>query len=421
MASLAQFDAFLKEYYTKDKIEALTYTDRPLYGNIKKEPDQSGDLYVHPVIVGNPQGHASTRAKAQAGASQAGTGANVVGKKWTVLYGDYADSVEINEKTIAASRNDVGSFLRHEKLEIDRLHEGFADIFGFYVYAHAGMALGSGTISTGVITLVNADDIVNYEVGQILVASANDGSDSSHTLLGTGSEGFVIAINKGAGTLTVSATSGGAAGTPTGWTGTMFFFRSGDFGGAGATRIMLGLQAWIPSSDPSATTFEGVNRTSHITALSGVRLPAADYANMGIEQRCKLLVTRMAGRAGSRTPKAIYMHPEKWQVLADSLESRGQREVGVKEGKFGYTKLVMATGGGFIDVFSDRFCPSSVIWALNTDYIKLGSYESIPKVVNGDGLMMLRKSTTDDYEYRLRSFPAFAVPCPGYQGRIPAP
>lgn len=422
-STLTTFDAFLKENYTKDEIEALTYKERPLFGMIEKEDDHSGDLYVHPVIYANPQGLGATLAGAQAGATQAGNNLGALGgKKWTVSYGDYAGDVQITDKVIKASSNDIGSFLRARKAEVDALYEGFADVFGYYCYANQGFALGAGTIAAGVLTLAAADDVVNFEVGQLLVASAGDGTSTGHTLLGSGSIGYVREVNRNAGTVTVGSTSGGAAAVPAGWTGTMFFFRSTDFGGdAAPNRILLGLGAWVPGSDPTSTAFEGIDRTLDTTRLSGVRLTAADVAGKGVEARIKLLCARMMGRAGSKAPNAIMLHPEVWQQLADSLESRGYREVGVADAKFNYMKIKMATPGGYVDVYGDRFCPKGTIWALNLKFIKLGSYKGVPHVLNGDGFDMIRKSDANTYEYRIVAYPAFCVHAPGFQGRVAAP
>lgn len=419
-STLTQFDAFLKEYYTKQQIANLTQKDRPLYARIKKDPNQSGDLYVHPIIIGNPQGLGATRAYAQTGSTQT-TGGNVRSTKWTCTFGDYAGSVDIGDKVIRASRNDVGAFMRNQKMEVDQLYEGFGDVMGYYVYADDGRALGSGTDSSGVQTLVNPNDVVNFEVGMIVVASANDGTSSGHTLIGAPSLGYVIAVDRNDGNFTVSTTSGGSAGTPTSWTGTMFYFRSGDFGGSGATRILRGLGAWIPSSDPSATTFEGVNRSIDVARLGGIRLPAADISGLDVEQRVKLLATRMSGRSGSKAPKEFYMHPEVWQQLSDTLENRGVRDLGVRDAQFGYMSLKLATAGGIVECFADKFCPSGTIWGLNLDWIFLGSYDSVPTVVNGDGLTMLRKSSSDDYEHRIVAYPSLCVSAPGYQGRVAAP
>lgn len=415
-STLTSFDEFLKDNYTKDEIDNLTKKNRPLWGKITMEPDHSGRQYVHPVIYTNPQGLGPTLAKAQAGATQS-NGGNLKGKDWNVSYGDYDGVVEIGDKTIKASRNNVGAFLRNQTVEIDGLYNAFADTFATYLYSNGGRSLGSFTISSGVCTLVNADDIVNFEEGQILVVSANDGSDSSHTLIASSAAGYVIAVNRNAGTFTVSATSGGSAGTPTNWSGTMFAFRDGDFGGSGATRSILGLGAWIPSSDPSATAFEGVVRTADVTRLSGVRLTSTEISGLGLEQRLKKLVTRMTGRNHGPGPTDIFMNTEKWQALADSLESRGKREIG-GDAKFNYSSIKLVMGGKTVEIWGDSFCPINTAWALHMPSIKLASYDKIPHVLNGDGLEMLRKTSSNDYEHRIVAYPAFAVVAPGWCGRV---
>lgn len=420
-STLAQFDAFLKEDYTDDKIADLSMKDRPLYGRVKKEADHSGDIYIHAAIVSNAQGLGATVPKAQQGSQQgAATGGNVYGRKWQVLFGDYSASVEIGDKVMKASRNNAGAFLRNQSVEIDSLYNAWGDTFSTYLYSNGGQSVTPGSFTlggSGVCTLANADDVANIEVGQILVVSANDGSSSAHVLIVGSAVGYVVAVNRNAGTFTVSATSGGAGGTPTNWTGTMYGFRDGDFGGASANRIFLGLGAWIPAADPSATVFEGIDRTLDIARLSGVRLSAAEVSGLGIEQRLKKLVTRMRGRNFGPGPTDIYLNPEKWQALADSLESRGYREIG-GSATFNYDKLTIAMGGKKVEIYADPFCPYSTAFALNMDTIKLASYEKIPTVINGDGLNMLRKTSSNDYEHRLQAYPAFCIASPGYCGRV---
>ena len=407
-STLASFDAFLKDYYTKDKIDDLTKKDRPFFGMVNREEDLGGDQYIHPFIFQNPQGFGATLAKAQQGSQQGSGNGNLQGRKWKVAYGDYSASVEIGDKVIKASRSNVGAFLRDQETEINGLYQGFGDTFSTYLYNNGGQALGSfSVISTGVCTLVNADDVVNFEVGQILVVSVNDGSDPAHILVGGSAQGFVIAVNRNAGTFTVSTTSGGAAGTPTNWAGTQFVFRDGDFGGSGSTRIMLSLGAWIPASDPAATTFENINRTIDLARMSGIRLTTADTTGLSLEQRLKRLVTRMR----------VFMNPEKWQNVADSLESRGYREIG-GDAVTGYENLSFKAGGKTIKIYADPFCPVATAFALKMDTVKLGGLSKIPEVVNGDGLEMLRKVASNDYEYRLVAYPAFVVAAPGFCGRV---
>lgn len=415
-SSLTTFDAFLKRYYNPGQVTAITNKDRPFYSKVKKT-EGSGGLWVTPVIYANSQASSSTLANAQTVA--AATGGTLQGKQWTSVWGDYNAEVQIGDKVIAASKDNVGAFFENKKAEIDRMYEQFADTMSVYLIGDAGHSVtpGSFTISSGVCTLTNPDDIVNVLVSMQLQASANDGTSSGHTLLGAGTIGYVIAVNVNAGTFTVSATDAGAAGTPGSWSGTMYAFRLGDFGGSGATRILLGLGAWVPASDPSATTFENVDRTTAITALSGVRLTSSEVSGVGIEQRIKKLVTRMVGRGMGPGPSDVFLNPEKWQALVDSLESRGTRPIDGSIAKFNYQRVQIAAGGKLVDVWSDRFCPIGTAFAVNMDYMELKSLDGFPKVVNGDGLTMLRKATTNDYEYRIATYPAFQVPAPGYQGR----
>ncbi len=417
-STLAQFDAFLKDYYTKDKIDDLTKKDRPFFGMVKREEDLGGDQYVHPFIFQNPQGFGATLAKAQQGSQQGSGNGNIQGRKWKVAYGDYSASVEIGDKVIKASRSNVGAFLRDQETEISGLYNGFGDTFSTYLYSNGGQSLGQfSAITTGVVTLSNADDVVNFEVGQILVVSVNDGSDPSHILVAGAGQGFVVAVNRNAGTVTVSTSSGGAAATPANWAAGQFMFRDGDFGGSGATRILLGLGAWIPASDPSATAFENIVRTADVARMSGIRLTTAEITGLTLEQRLKRLVTRMRGRNFGPGPDAVFLNPEKWQNVADSLESRGYREIG-NDAVFGYENLSFKAGGKTVKLYADPFCPINKAFALKMDTVKLGGLSKIPEVVNGDGLEMLRKVSSNDYEYRLVAYPAFVVAAPGFCGVV---
>ena len=73
------------------------------------------------------------------------------------------------------------------------------------------------------------------EVNQVLQANATDGGTPRAAL------GYVIARNVVAGTITVSATTwGGAAGSPTNWTGGDYLLVQGD-----NNATISGLQAWL--------------------------------------------------------------------------------------------------------------------------------------------------------------------------------
>lgn len=424
-STLTTFDAFIKERYTTEKIEDLTMSDRPLWAQMPKDDKCSGDNFIEPIIFGNPQGLGATLSKAQTAAGLAGGAGNVKGRKWSLTFGDYSAVVEIGDKVMKAARDNFGAFLRNKATEIDGLWEAFADTQSAYLYGNGGQAIGLGTLSSGILTLDNAEDVVNFEVGQALVSSANDGSDPTHVQL-TGT-GYVISINRSEGKVTLgndpddtTATNPHAAWLNGG--SAIYVFRDGDFGGSGATAIFKGLGAWIPSSAPSASdSFYGVNRSVD-DRLSGVRLASAELTGKGREERIKLLVTRIKGRFGGRGKLSIFLNTEQWQCLANELEDKGTRPVGDGgTAKFNFQKIQLAAGGGMIDIYPDPFCPALTAFALALDTWKLRSYDAYPHVVNGDGLEMLRKVGSNDYEYRLTGYPTFSTRAPCFNGRVTLP
>lgn len=416
-SSVTTFDAFLKDHYgDKKRVQTLMYKDFPFLGWITKNTGVSaanGRRLVAPVQYGGPQGVGTTLATTQAVAAT--TGGSSRADDWYIPFGDYVGSVEIDDKVMALSASDIGAYLEARKLEIDGLYNTMSQVFSSYLLGTSGHALGSFTIAAGVCTMVNPDDIVNIQYGMHLQASANNGDTSTDALLGAGSIGYVIGIDQNNYTFTVSTTDGGAAGVPTGWTGTMYAFRRGDFGGVGSTFICNGLGDWVPSSAPGATLFNGVNRTRNSMALSGVRLAAAEIQGLSTEQRIKRLCTRMANR-GFGPPEVIWLNPEKWQDVADGLESRGVRDSIGKEGIFGYQTIKVAAGGRIIDIMADRFVPSGAIYALRKDAFSLNTPDEFPRVFNRDGFQMLRKGDKMAYEFRLVAYPA-TLCTPGLCGR----
>lgn len=423
--STTTFAAFLKTRYTTDHVTNVTEIDRPLYALMPKDPNCSGEEFDVPLIISNPQGLGATRVLAQTGAALAATGANLVGRKWRLTFGDYKASVVVDEKTIRASRDDMGAFLRGKGAELDAILESLADHYAALLYSDSGHSLGSFTISTGVCTLVNKDDIVNFHLGMQIQASDNDGTATGHALLGSGSIGYVFAINHADGTFTVATSDAnavaGTAGTPGSWTGTMFSFRAGDFGG-GATpnNIFFGLGAWLTAAAASSTSFYGIDR-SVSTFLQGVRLAAADISGQGIEQRLKRLATRATGRYGGPGFSHIFVNPEKWQTLADSLESRGTRPLDGKTATFNFQFLKLPIAGKMTEIHADRFCPAATAWGLSMKNWKIRSYGPVIDILKGDGNEMLRQATTDTYEVRVVSFPNVATDAPSYSGRVPLP
>lgn len=406
-STLTTFDFALKERYTQTKIENLTLAERPLMAMLPKDEDFQGDVMPIPLIHANPQGMAgSSLATAQAGMT------NAVGKKFNVTAGDYFAAVELGDKVLKASRGNPGAFLQNKAVEIDGLYEQVADNLETYCFGNGGGSIGRRASLAGqVITLTTPQDAVNFEEGMIITASANDGSDTAHTIK-AGTAGAVTAVNRSGGTVTVTNIAG-----ITGHADNDYLFRSGDFKGNTSVQIIAGLGAFI-WSDESPPVLYGMTRTSDTQRLAGCRVASADLNGKGNEERIQLLGAYMTGRFKGPGPTHGFLNSEDWQNLAISLQSRGTRPLKDDSTRFGFMTLEVVMGGKLVKLYPAARCPKGTAFFLRMQNWKLSSMLGLIHHLNGDGLTMLRKATTNDYEYRLVSYPALWTNAPGYNGRV---
>lgn len=414
-------DSFLKDEFPEKDVPRLVNEGHIFLDGMNTSERGGGRQLIVPFIDANAQGLGATRADSITAASQP-TGGNFQGSDWNIPWGDYFATVYIGDKAMAVSASDMTSFLRDKKEQVESLYRAWGDYFEALLLRDSGHSLGTFTISTGVCTMTNVADIKNIERGMMLQASANDGTSTSHTLLGSGSIGYVWKVNYNTGVFTVATSTAnataGTAGTPSSWTGTMYAFRSSDFGGDTTPNFICDtFGSWCPAADPTETSFRGVDRRVDVVRRAGVRLVAGDVAGLGIEDRIKMLLTKM-GSVG-RPAKRVLIHDTQWLALANSYEARGQRPVDGKVGTGSYSSLKMATARGTVDIYGSPHMPVTSCYAYDPAAIKFKTVDGFPKVLNGDGLQMLRLATADTYEFRLVAYPAYYHKFPNAVGRCP--
>lgn len=404
-STLTTFTAFIKRRYTDQKVVSMIGTDRPTLGMMKKAEDLDGESLTVPILTLNAQGVAgSTRAVSQTNKT------NVQGQKFTVTLGEYFGTTSIGDKALKASRRNVAAFLENKKSEMDSLYDQMADSLSTYLFGNGGGALGQiSSISSDIITLTKPTDAHNFEVGMEIVASEGDGSDTGHSLQAGNST--VTLVNRATGAITITASE------LTDEDADDYLFRQGDFFGDTGVVVLKGLQAQLPGSATPGALY-GMTRTSDPIRLAGCYVPSADITGFDIEKRLQTLGSYMAGRYRSRVPKFWVMHPEDWQSLSYGLQSRGQRSLTESRTSFGYEYLELMAGGRRCELYADSFCPKGKAFALNLDHWWMGSLGKLIHPIQEDGLMLLRSSTTDDYEYRLKSYPALYTNAPIRSGVV---
>src|SRR5271166_3798300 len=256
---LTAMNAALKELYDGQVVENLVYADNPFLAMVKKNTDFGGKYKPIPIITGVSQGRSSTFANAQGNQS-----AVQIESFLLTRASDYSIAT-VDNQTMLASRTDKMAFLEGSKLVIDGAIRSITNSLASALFRSGTGSLsqiGTPNIASGVITLSNPQDVVQFEINMVLQANATDGGTPRAAL------GYVIAVDRSNGLITVSASSlGGPAGSPTGWTTNDFLLVQGD------NNVKIkGLAAWLPSASPSTSdNFFGVNRSVDTVRLAGVR------------------------------------------------------------------------------------------------------------------------------------------------------
>jgi len=396
---LTAMNAALKELYDGQVIENLVYADNPLLAMLKKNTDFGGKYKPIPIIIGVSQGRSSTFSNAQGNQSPV----NVQSFLLTRV-SDYSIAT-IDNQTMLASKTDKMAFLEGAKLVIDGAIRSVTNSIAGALFRSGTGSIGQITsISTGVITLTNPADVVNFEVNMVLQANSTDGGTPRAAL------GYVTAVNRTAGTVTVSASGmGGAAGNPTSWAANDFLLVQGD-----NNAKCSGLQAWLPFTDPGSTdNFYGVNRSADRTRLAGVKF---DGSNESIEEAL-IDASSLNAREGGK-PNMAFMPFASYGALEKALGSKVQY-ADLKVGEIGFRGIKVNGANSVITVLPDRSCPTQTCFLLQMDTWAIEGLGEVPQILRyGDGLDMLRVYNADASEVRVAAYYNLRTNAPGWSSNV---
>lgn len=415
--------ATLKELYPDNSFpQDLVYKKNPLLALIPKDESPSGfaGKYIPvPVVYGAPQGRSANFSNAQTNQTAAQDIAFFVYR-----VSNY-ELVTITNELLEATKDSAGAFIDAAKLAMDTGFRNISndmalDIFNDGSGSRGTYGLLSGSIVTGVITLDNPNAIVNFEVGMTLVSYSVSGSTPTQST--AAALGYVIAVNRSSGQLTVSATQGGSAGTPTNWSvsfpylavqGDVSFVANGLRIASGLAQKMAGLGAWLPITAPtSGDSFWGVDRSSDVTRLAGVRFNGQSES---IEEALidgSTLVAREGGQ-----PDMGFMNFASYAALEKSLGSKVQYvDVKHDEADIAFAGIRIHAPYGPITVIPDRSCPAQTSYLLQMDVWKLRSLGKAPHILTYgmEGLEGLRVGNADALEVRIGYYANLTCSAPGW-------
>lgn len=425
-------DASLHQYYEEvQPLHTLVGRASPLMDRLRKsavEGANTGEFFT----LSGGMGMAGDLASAQEVASQVGTGgagtapgAGTHDGEWLVPTGQIETSLRLKYKDLVAGKTNKGAYIRNLTHATDKHGEYFGERFAQVILGGSGYALGEFDLTnfgTGVITAVNASDIANIYKGQILVASAGNGSSLSHTLLPSNvakQKAYVLSVDRDAATFVVSDTPGSTTPEiPAGW-GTAgdnrFLFPLGQFkpllpgSGLGSKLLCQTLDDWLtPAYLSSNDTFATVDRTVD-SALSGVRVPAALIAALPPEHKIGFASVYMQSRYAGRRPLTFVAQSEVWFSIVRALHAQGiVSDIGSTLTAGGKAVQVMGVNG-MCEIIAEPHQDPTFIRGLDLPEIKIHHLDGLPGVANADGLEMLRQADSNDLEFRLIAFPQLII------------
>ena len=391
----------LKELYDGQELEMLVYGNNPALAMIKKNEDFYGEWKPIPMQYACGQGASADFATAQANQS-----ANAFAKFLLTRVTNYSLGTITGEAAFA-SEETKGAFLNGFKNNIDSAirtctNDIARQIFGDGTGVRGTIKASTGMPGSGVLVLSNPDDIVFFEVNMVLQAAT--GTSAPHAALG-----YVIAVNRPAGQLTVSAVAaGGVAGDPSGWVAGDVLYRQGD-----RNACMSGFPAWLPSSVPTAgVKFFNVDRYVD-SRLYGVYY---DGSGESIEEAL-ISASALVGREGGHITHA-FMPFASWAALEKSLSSRVVYVDWKGPAGIAFQGIRLATPTGHVEVYADRNCTAKTCYMLQFDTWALESLGKAPRILDLDTLEVLRVGSADAYEVRVASYSNVSCNAPAWNARV---
>ena len=386
-----------------------------------ESPDGFAGKYIPvPLEYGNPAGRAHTFANAQ----NQQTASSVV-SYFVYAIQDY-QLVTITNLLMEQTKSNAGAFVDEASRTLDNGFRNISNNMAFELFnggtasrgviSSAGISYSGGVFS---FTLSNAQQVVQFEVGMTLQATATDGGAALQYVAGTIDAIQITSVNRGTGAITGTVVQGAPQSS---WGAGDYLQVLGDIGIGGSTTIagmlgLSGLAAWIPVVDPpSNDNFWGVNRSADPTRLGGLRY---DASTQTISEG---LTSALA--FGNREGASFDL------IVIDFLSySTLVNELGAKvsyvmlehdEVEVAFEAIHFHSAYGKIPVVADRSCQPQTAWCLTTDTFKLRTLGKAPHILTYgmEGLEGLRVGNADALEIRVAYYGNQICSAPGFNMHV---
>lgn len=402
--NMTSFEAALKVHYTDDRVKNMVYKNNPLLAMLPKMESFGGKNLPIPIQYGVPGSRSASFADALAQKNAVFAG----GINRSSRFEDFVLTrvkdyclASIDNETLEASIGNPNAFMEAAVTEINSAIHSCTRSLATALYRDGTGTIGimSGAPLVTTIQLATIDDIVNFEVGMTIVGTLVAGTGPA---VGTAT---ISAVDRDTGLITTAAAHGLTAVT------SPFLSCQGDL-----SAKVSGLAAWVPDVAPAPLdNFFGVDRSVDTTRLGGVRYDAslAPAAADMVEALTK--ASARLAREGGRPDVCFLNHSDYGRLLTFLNTKVEYAEVKAHEvGDISFSALRLHTPSGTVSVIPDHNCPTGKAYLLQMDTWKFYSLGGAPKILQTDGMRMLREASSDGVEVRVGYYGQLGCNAPGY-------
>lgn len=416
---LTAFDPMIKEHYSPLDVARMAMQKNKAVGMLsksQKKTDAGGRKWDQPIMTALPGGGSSTFSVAVTNAQNNVSAYKVFG---VTRASHYRIAKVDNQAIEATATGNIDAFEpAFDEFDNGITAEGNYINFRFFRTAAGELGLLDGVVNVATANLAFKDpsSIWGVRAGEQITASQTLGG----ALRNAGALLTIATVTRatGAFTTTVAGTAGIAA-----LTNTDFLYLNGDAQNAGTALASSGLADWVPDTAPTATLFYGVDRTSEIDYLGGIRVDGTDGRSIA-----NLLVDTVAAVDNiGGDPDVVFMNPITFGTLAKQLEGKWTISSAVgydgkKVAGIGFEGFKVNLNGHEVTIYTDRCCPQKRVYVLSWDTWCMFSAGPAPMFLQKRAGSILKVSEANDgYEARIGEYYNFSCRAPGYNAVILLP
>lgn len=406
-ANLTAYDAVLKQLYRGKNYSEATYKYAPFVALLPKDTSFVGKNMPIPIKYANPGGISNTFSNAQSDSESSRF------RDFLLTRAKVYGTAKIDGENADATDSEAGSFVKAIVNEIDGTMEGVVQKLESDLFRNGSGILGViKTVVGNTITLLQPDDIVNFEAGMTLKVSPN-GYKFPADPNRAGQE-LVFGVNRTVGTLTSESLTWNTS-IPDIAIGDAIM-RAGDLNAA-----FVGLERWIPAQDVlTAPVLFGVDRSVDKVRFAGTFYDASTTGDT--TEEALIEGQGMASREGAKID-TIFVNNKQFRKLIKSAGSKVtyprepvMRQAMGSDGpiaNISFAGLRIFGDYGPMDVIVSPKCPVEYAYLLQMDTWALNSVGAVPKILMRDGLRIQRIYNEDGYEVRIGGYGNLSCNKPG--------